>query len=115
MRSLRSLPAIHNGRNRRQELAHCTREVPRPLRVQRRRLIPESWHSRKKPANHRAMAAYERAAILHAVQMCNGNRREAAQILDIGEATLYRKLKVYGIKPDLSSARTTEAGGYDKE
>ena len=67
------------------------------------------------PLDGYTLAAYERAAILHAVQMCNGNRREAAQILDIGEATLYRKLKVYGIKPDPSSARTTEAGGYDKE
>jgi DNA-binding NtrC family response regulator len=29
-----------------------------------------------------------------------GNRRKAAEILDIGERTLYRKLRDYGIAPE---------------
>lgn len=40
-----------------------------------------------------SMAAYEMAAIKNALQKCRGNRKKAAQILQIGEATLYRKLK----------------------
>lgn len=42
-----------------------------------------------------SLAAYEQAAIVNALQKCSGNRKKAAQILGIGEATLYRKLKIY--------------------
>ena len=30
--------------------------------------------------------------------MVNGNRQQAAKILGIGERTLYRKIKEYGLK-----------------
>ncbi|MCB9854088.1 MAG: sigma-54-dependent Fis family transcriptional regulator [Phycisphaerales bacterium] len=43
------------------------------------------------------LAAYEREAILAALRASGGNRRLAAEILEIGPATLYRKLKKYGI------------------
>ena len=43
------------------------------------------------------LAAYEKMAICHALTKCGMNRKMAAQILDIGEATLYRKIKKYGI------------------
>ncbi len=43
------------------------------------------------------MAEIERAAIESALRETRGNRRKAAQMLDIGERTLYRKLKEYGI------------------
>jgi len=46
-----------------------------------------------------SLAAYEQAAINNALQKCNGNRKKAAQILGIGEATLYRKLKIYQVSP----------------
>jgi len=39
----------------------------------------------------------ERQAIIDALNHTNGNRRKAAEILGIGERTLYRKLKQYGI------------------
>lgn len=39
----------------------------------------------------------ERDAILRAIQASGGNRRVAADLVGIGEATLYRKLKEYGI------------------
>ena len=46
------------------------------------------------------MAQIERAAIEAALRETRGNRRRAAEILDIGERTLYRKLRDYGIAPE---------------
>jgi len=43
------------------------------------------------------MAAIERAAIEAALRETRGNRRRAAEMLGIGERTLYRKLKEYEI------------------
>jgi DNA-binding NtrC family response regulator len=43
------------------------------------------------------MAQIERAAIEAALRETQGNRRKAAEMLAIGERTLYRKLKEYGI------------------
>jgi DNA-binding NtrC family response regulator len=56
----------------------------------------------EEPASFRApassMADAERRAIEVALIETNGNRREAARRLDIGERTLYRKIKEYGLK-----------------
>jgi len=41
------------------------------------------------------MADLEREAILAALQVSGGNRRRAAEMLDIGLRTLQRKLKEY--------------------
>jgi DNA-binding NtrC family response regulator len=46
------------------------------------------------------MAEIERAAIEAALRDTRGNRRKAAELLDIGERTLYRKLRDYGIAPE---------------
>ena len=43
------------------------------------------------------MAEVERAAIEAALRQTKGNRRKAAEILGIGERTLYRKLKEYAL------------------
>jgi DNA-binding NtrC family response regulator len=43
------------------------------------------------------MAEVERAAIEAALREHRGNRRKAAEMLGIGERTLYRKLKAYGL------------------
>jgi DNA-binding NtrC family response regulator len=45
------------------------------------------------------MAEIEKAAILAALRESRGNRRKAAEILQIGERTMYRKLKEYQV-PD---------------
>jgi len=50
------------------------------------------------------MAQIERAAIEAALRETRGNRRRAAEILDIGERTLYRKLRDYGIAPEALAA-----------
>jgi two-component system response regulator HydG len=39
----------------------------------------------------------ERAAIVRTLESVDGNRRRAAEILGIGERTLYRKLKQYDL------------------
>ena len=45
------------------------------------------------------MKEIEKEAVLSALRETRGNRRKAAEILDIGERTLYRKLKEYQV-PD---------------
>ncbi|MEO8193958.1 MAG: sigma-54 dependent transcriptional regulator [Gemmatimonadales bacterium] len=43
------------------------------------------------------MAEIEKAAITAALAQTKGNRRKAAELLEIGERTMYRKLRDYGI------------------
>ncbi len=45
----------------------------------------------------RPLAELEKDAILHALEVVGGNRRRAAELLGIGERTLYDKLKKYGV------------------
>ena len=52
------------------------------------------------------MAEVERAAIEAALSDTRGNRRKAAEMLGIGERTLYRKLKEYEIEPGGTSSQT---------
>ena len=49
------------------------------------------------------MAAIERAAIEAALRETRGNRRKAAELLGIGERTLYRKLREYQLLVDTSA------------
>jgi DNA-binding NtrC family response regulator len=44
------------------------------------------------------LAWYEKKAIKNALTISSGNRKNAAMLLEIGEATLYRKIKKYQIK-----------------
>lgn len=53
------------------------------------------------PATDGTMEAYEKAAILNALELSGGNRKMASRILDIGEATLYRKLAKYRMEDTL--------------
>jgi two-component system response regulator FlrC len=45
----------------------------------------------------RPLAELEKDAILHALDVVGGNRRKAAELLGIGERTLYDRLKKYGV------------------
>jgi DNA-binding NtrC family response regulator len=44
------------------------------------------------------LAEIERAAIEQALKRSGGHRQTAARMLDIGSATMYRKLKEYGLE-----------------
>ncbi len=44
-----------------------------------------------------SMSEYEREAISRALEKSSGNRRNAAKILGISEATLYRRIKQYNL------------------
>lgn len=44
-----------------------------------------------------SMDAFEKYAIEHTLKLTNGNREEAARILEIGARTLYRKLEKYNL------------------
>jgi DNA-binding NtrC family response regulator len=44
------------------------------------------------------MAEVEKAAIEAALREYRGNRRRAAEVLGIGERTLYRKIKAYHLE-----------------
>jgi DNA-binding NtrC family response regulator len=50
------------------------------------------------------MAEIEKAAITAALAETKGNRRKAAELLGIGERTMYRKLRDYGIPARVDSA-----------
>ena len=65
------------------------------LRAEHIWLDPEA----EKPAatSGATLADLERDAIVRTLAAVDGNRRRAAEILDIGERTLYDKLKRYGI------------------
>jgi two-component system response regulator HydG len=43
------------------------------------------------------VAAYERGAIVAALESAHGNQSEAARLLDIGRATLQDKMRKYGL------------------
>jgi DNA-binding NtrC family response regulator len=49
------------------------------------------------PITDPSLAAYEKAAIANALVLSNHNRKKAATILGVGEATLYRKIKKYNL------------------
>jgi len=49
------------------------------------------------PQRDQTLEDMEHHAIEDALSQTDGNRRKAAELLGIGERTLYRKLKQYGI------------------
>ena len=70
-------------------------------------LGPESLPTEIRPAMANAggldnvggisLSQLEREAIRNTLKMTEGNREQAAKILGIGERTLYRKIKEYGL------------------
>jgi len=80
------------GPHAEQERAHVPdQRVVDVEMAEEERVAPEE----RKPAV--SLKELEREAIQRALREVNGNRREAARILGIGERTLYRKLREYGL------------------
>jgi two-component system response regulator FlrC len=48
-------------------------------------------------AGVKPLAELEREAVMHALEVVGGNRRRAAELLGIGERTLYDRLRKYGV------------------
>ncbi|MDR7238501.1 helix-turn-helix domain-containing protein [Neobacillus drentensis] len=44
------------------------------------------------------VAFAEKEAILNALEMTNGNKQEAAKLLEIGKTSFYEKWKLYAIR-----------------
>jgi DNA-binding NtrC family response regulator len=64
-------------------------------------LLPEGDSDGDRPVVYRpgmTMAEVEKAAIEGALREYRGNRRKAAEVLGIGERTLYRKIKAYRLE-----------------
>ncbi len=66
--------------------------------------LPEKIHGGNHPVellpegmSAESLAAYELSAIRNALLKCGGHRKKTARMLNIGEATLYRKLNKYGL------------------
>jgi transcriptional regulator with PAS, ATPase and Fis domain len=72
-----------------------TAELPDHLREKEPVSTPTDHY--QLPVNA-TLAEIERAAIVQALQQTGGNRQAAARTLDIGVATLYRKLKTYRLE-----------------
>jgi transcriptional regulator of acetoin/glycerol metabolism len=60
--------------------------------------LPPSYTATCAPRRLTRMEYVERSAIQHALMEAEGNRTRAAAILQIGRATLYRKIKSYGLE-----------------
>ncbi|MEI6874463.1 MAG: sigma-54 dependent transcriptional regulator [Spirochaetota bacterium] len=58
---------------------------------------PQKIEVPEQEADNDRLDSYEKGAIVNALEKSGGSRRQAARLLGIGEATLYRKLRLYGI------------------
>jgi DNA-binding NtrC family response regulator len=66
-----------------------------PTQVRNCNVRPEAEESHPAPAIITPLEQLEKRAILHAIEVLNGDKLEAARRLGIGKTTLYRKLKEY--------------------
>lgn len=73
--------------------------LPKDLPSNLKRSFPDSMDGSRPidTITDPSLAAYEKAAIINALTLSNHNRKNAAIILGVGEATLYRKIKKYNL------------------
>jgi DNA-binding NtrC family response regulator len=60
--------------------------------------LPQKMRASPLPSRGYSLPRNERNLIRTAMRECNGNKKEAARLLEISRGTLYSKLKRYGIK-----------------
>ena len=71
---------------------------------------PEHLRPELLPGKVLPLYEVERRAIVHALKVTGGRVGEAARLLEVGRATLYRRIQQLGIDvPDLLSATAAEA------
>lgn len=61
------------------------------------------FHYQRGARRLRRIEHVERTAIIQALQESEGNKTKAAELLEIGRATLYRKMRVYGLESEMLS------------
>jgi DNA-binding NtrC family response regulator len=67
-----------------------------PTQIRDSQMLAEGAAPAQDPAAITPLDQLEKQAILHAIQVLDGDKLEAARRLGIGKTTLYRKLKEYG-------------------
>lgn len=60
-------------------------------------LVVQGGEPRERAPENDTLVAYEQNAVENALHKTGNNKRQAAQLLGISEATLYRKLKQFGL------------------
>ena len=60
-------------------------------------LVVQEVHSPDLSSQNDSLVAYEQSTVENALKKTNNNKRQAAQLLSISEATLYRKLKLFAL------------------
>ena len=79
-------------------VAEGDRIEPRDLPAEIRDAAASGGEQAQDVAGGLSLDQIEKQAIRNALRLNNGNREQAAKVLGIGERTLYRKLKEYGLK-----------------
>ncbi|MCG3123519.1 MAG: Regulatory protein AtoC [Phycisphaerales bacterium] len=74
-----------------------TRHIPEDVRSEDDATVPESASEMASLAGT-SLEQIEKRAIRETLRLTGGNREHAAKLLGIGERTLYRKLKEYGLR-----------------
>lgn len=60
-------------------------------------LVVQEVHSPDLSSQNDTLVAYEQSTVENALKKTNNNKRQAAQLLSISEAAIYRKLKLFGL------------------
>lgn len=66
-------------------------------------LVDVPFHYQRGSRRLRRIEHIERNAIIQALLESEGNKTKAAEVLEIGRATLYRKIRVYGLESEMIS------------
>ena len=100
MNVLQNMVVVHDGDTL--EPRHLPAEIARKLDAGASEGVGDAGSSASGAASSGGGALsldqLEKRAIRDTLKATNGNREQAAKILGIGERTLYRKLKEYGLK-----------------
>jgi transcriptional regulator of acetoin/glycerol metabolism len=97
--------AVHEWPGNVRELEAVVRSVVASRRTCdiTQRDLPSEYSTRPRSRRLTRMEHVERSAIQQALDEAGGNRTRAAEILQIGRATLYRKMKSYGLVESLGA------------
>jgi len=88
----------HPGGSRSHTIVLDIRHIPDDIRMADEPDAPEGDSGATGSLAGTTLEQLEKRAIRETLRLSNGNREQAAKLLGIGERTLYRKLKEYGLR-----------------